>query len=159
MPKGIREINIHHSVTLLSGGSKAYDNKLDPTDDPCKDMRTIERVLADRGLDPGYSFCFHPSGVILVGAGNMKGAHTAGRNSVSYGFCLMGNYDIHQPTFAQLAAMGWLITVGRYTGAFHRDLNAISIKGHRDHKATACPGANMYPLIRTIRQFARAYAA
>lgn len=158
MPAKVREINVHHSVTALTGGGKAYDNTLDPTDDPCRDMRTIERVLHERGLAPGYSFCIHPSGVVLVGAGNMKGAHTAGRNGVSYGVCFMGDYDRHQPTFAQFVAFGLLINRLRFFGALTPRLDDLTIRGHRDHKATACPGANLYPLIRHVKTFARAVA-
>lgn len=155
MPKRVSEINVHHSVTVVSG-PEGYDSNLDPTDDPCKDMRTLERVLHERGLAPGYSFVFHPSGVILVGAGGNVGAHTAGRNSISYGFCLMGNYDIHQPTFAQFAAMGWMLNVLRFVGAVEPNLDRIRIQGHRATKATACPGANVANKIHHIKTFAKA---
>lgn len=156
MPKGIREINIHHSVTALEGGGKAYDNSLDDPHVLARIIGRVERVLHDRGLAPGYSFTFHPSGVILVGAGGNVGAHTGGRNSVSYGFCLLGNYDIAQPTFAQFASMAWMIQFMRWTGALHSDLDAIKIQGHRATKATACPGANMADKIWAIKDFVKA---
>jgi hypothetical protein len=155
MPKPVREVNIHHTVTGVSG-PQGTDGDYDATDDPCKDMRQVEAALQGRGLAPGYSFCIHPSGVILVGAGGNVGAHTAGRNSSSYGFALIGNYDRQQPTFAQLSSMGWLINLLRYTGALVPDLNAITVQGHRATKQTACPGANMAPLVGHIKAFARA---
>lgn len=142
MPKPVREVNVHHSVTRAS------------RHDPCKDMRQIERVLEQRGLAPGYSFCIHPTGVILVGAGGMKGAHTAGRNGASYGICFIGNYDVDHPTVEALASAGWLVNLMRFTGALVPRLEDITIQGHRDTKATACPGANLYPKVDMIRYFA-----
>ena len=141
MPKPVAEVNIHHTVTPA-------------TDDPCADMRTVERVLQSRDLAPGYSFCIHPSGIILEGAGGNVGAHTAGRNSRSYGFSFIGNYDNMQPTWAQLAAAGYLIRVLQFTGFIVPDLATVTIQGHRATKATACPGANLAPRMDAIRWFA-----
>lgn len=107
-----------------------------------------------RGLAPGYSYVIHPSGVVLEGAGRMVGAHTARHNSKSYGLSFMGNYDRHQPTLAQLVAAARTINLLRLDGALVADLGGIAILGHRDTKATACPGANIYPLLNWIRWFA-----
>ena len=153
MQPGQREVNIHHSV-LHPSGPEGYDSDLDPTDDPCADMRRTEQVLMARGLDPGYSFCIHPSGVVLEGAGTNIGAHTAYRNSRSYGICFMGNYDIHQPTLAQLVAAARTVNILRMTGKLVPMLADITIQGHRDTKATACPGKNVYDHLRWIRWFA-----
>lgn len=142
MPQMVYEVNIHHTVTLLTGGGLAYDGKLDATDDPCRDMRTVEGVLNERGLAPGYSYCFHPSGTTLEGAGLMKGAHTSGRNGLSYGLSLMGNFDIHGVTYEQPVAMARVINMLRLAGRLPAKLDDLSIKLHRDHKATACPGAH-----------------
>jgi len=130
MPRPVAEVNIHHTVTAATG-------------DPCGDMRVVENVLNQRDLDPGYSYTAHPSGVILVGAGEMKGAHTAGRNSVSYGISLIGNYDNQQPTLAQLVNVARTINLLRLGGRLVPDLADLVIQGHRATKATACPGANM----------------
>lgn len=141
MRRPVSEVNIHHTVTPA-------------TDDPCKDMRSVERVLHQRNLAPGYSFCIHPSGVILVGAGGKVGAHTASRNSQSYGLSFIGNFDKDQPTWAALAAAGYLIRVLQFTGYIVPDLSRVVIQGHRATKATACPGANLAPRMDAIRWFA-----
>lgn len=141
MPRPVSEVNIHHTVTRA-------------TDDPCKDARTVEYVLHQRGLAPGYSFLVHPSGVVLELAGGKIGAHTAGRNSKSYGISFIGNYDKDQPTWAALAAAGWLIRVLQFTGYIVPDLSKVTIQGHRATKATACPGANLAPRMDAIRWFA-----
>lgn len=142
MPKPVSEVNIHHSVTRAS------------RHDPCKDMRQIERVLEQRGFAPGYSFCVHPTGVILVGAGGNKGAHTEGRNGVSYGICFIGDFTRDHPTVSALASAGWLINLMRYTGALVPRLEDITIQGHRATKATACPGDNLMGQLDGIRFFA-----
>jgi hypothetical protein len=130
MSKGIKEVNIHHTVTK-------------PTNDPCADMRQVEVTLHRRGLAPGYSFTAHPSGVILAGADKMVGAHTSGRNKLSYGISLIGNYDEMQPTLAQLVNIARTINLLRLTGHITSDLKQLKIQGHRATSATACPGSNM----------------
>ena len=153
MPRPVSEVVIHHTV-IDPEGPEGYDSDLDPTDDPCDDMRRVENVLRARGLAPGYSYVIHPSGVVLEGAGRMKGAHTAGHNGRAYGLSFMGNYDRHDPTLAQLVAAARTINLLRWDKALVSDLGGVSILGHRDTKATACPGANLYPLLNWIRLFA-----
>lgn len=126
---------LHHSVTPTSS-------------DPKADMRAIERVGIERfGIFP-YSFCVHRDGTVLEGAGLTIGAHTALRNTFGFGICWIGNYEILTPTPEQIHATVELL----------RDLIAKKhlipnpqIGGHRDVKATACPGANAYVILPAIR--------
>jgi hypothetical protein len=142
MPAPVAEVNIHHSVTRAS------------RHDPCRDMRQIERILHGRGLDPGYSACIHPTGVILIGAGDKIGAHTAGRNSKSYGICFIGDFTRDHPTWDALQSAGWLINLLRFTGKLVPQLGDITIQPHSATKATACPGENLRNRIEAIRYFA-----
>jgi hypothetical protein len=151
--KGVTDVFFHHSVTSVSG-DPALAGTRDPSDDPCKDARLIEDILASRGLLPGYSYLIHPSGVVLECAGDYIGAHTENHNSSSKGICLIGNYDIQQPTLAQLVAAARTINLMRAGGQLAGDLSKINLMGHRDSKSTACPGANFYPIIGFIRKFA-----
>lgn len=121
---------IHHSVTPA-------------TSDPCKDFQVVERVLADRGLLPGYSYLAHPSGVIGELAGDHRGAHTANRNSQGYGMCLVGNYDQMQPTLIQLINIARTINLKKMAGQIKADMPAHHIIGHNETYATACPGVNV----------------
>ncbi len=147
-----KEVYIHHSVTMAQG-DPAQIGHLDPSDDPCKDARAIEGILEARNLLPGYSYIVHPSGVVLECAGDYIGAHTGGRNSVSKGIVLIGNFDHQQPTWASLVATARMINLLRLNNKLVTDLRDLKILGHRDTSSTACPGANLYPLIPTIRQF------
>lgn len=130
MPKPAHRVFIHHTVTPA-------------TNDPCADMRVVERALRSNGnLDPGYSFAVHPSGVVLEGAGHQIGKHTANHNSTSYGIALIGNYQVSQPTLAQIIAVSRTINLLRLGG--HLSItDAAQIDPHQDVYATACPGINV----------------
>lgn len=127
MPKQVSLIVIHHTVTQ-------------PVGTPCQNMQNVERVLHVRGLAPGYSYCFDPSGVVLEGAGEMVGAHTEGHNSLALGFALIGNYEYAQPPGQAIIAMSRTLNIFRLAGRLPPKLSDIEIVHHRDLKATACPG-------------------
>lgn len=125
----VEQVFIHHSVT-------------NPTNNPCADAGHIERVLDARDLD-GYSYLAHPSGTILEFAGSNRGEHTAKHNSTSYAYCLIGNYDIMQPTMAQIINIARSINLQRLKGDVTMDISRLQILPHSAVKATACPGANV----------------
>ena len=125
----VRDVFIHHTV-------------IPPTDDPCADARCTESVLDARRLD-GYSYLVHPSGVILEFAGSNRGEHTAKHNSTSYAYSFMGNYDMQQPSLAQLVNVARCINLQRIKGDVVKDIGQLRILPHSDVKATACPGANL----------------
>lgn len=113
-------------------------------------VRQIERARPDLGTRMPYTFLVFPSGRVYQGHSiNRIGAHTAGHNSKSAGISLVGNYSTAQPSSAMVAAVVRLLQWGveqqwwRYP-----TLNG----GHRDTKATQCPGNNAYPLIPGINQ-------
>lgn len=118
-------VHVHHSVT--------------PVDDPVADMLELERIGVDRFGRFSYSFCGHPSGVVGEGAGLTAGAHTAGWNSTTFGFCLIGNYDVDPVTDAQVQAFvewrQWMVANG-WLRPDHW------IEPHQARAQTACPGAN-----------------
>ena len=150
---GVDTVFIHHTVTIAQG-DQSLIGQLDPSDDPCKDARVIEQILDNRNLLPGYSYIVHPSGVVLECAGDYIGAHTENHNSTSKGIVLIGNFDQQQPTLAGLVGAARTINLLRLGGQLVGDLNKLKILGHRNSKSTACPGANLYPLIGFIRKFA-----
>lgn len=134
MPAKVKEINVHHTAS-------------NATDNPCVDMLTVERVLHERGLAPGYSYVIHPSGVILEGAGGMVGAHTAGRNKLSYGIAFIGNFENVTPTAEALNAAAGLVNLLRFFQVLEVDLAKVDIKLHRDTSATLCPGRNLVNMV------------
>jgi peptidoglycan recognition protein len=127
---------IHHSVTPVTG-------------DPAADMRIIEQIGLARFGQLSYSYAIHPhDGEILEGCGVRRGAHTAQRNSTSFGICWVGNYDERQPKIQQIESTRWLIAHLKAEGHLIPD---PIVRGHRDVYATACPGSKLYALLDVIR--------
>ena len=133
----VAELWLHHSVTPL-------------TDDPVKDMKAIERIGVERFGRFSYSWAYHAKArVLLEGAGNTVGAHTAGHNSTSLGLVLIGNYDTLELTDEGVAdlrwAIAWLVSGNRLRPGTY------PTGGHRDLKSTACPGGKAYARLGDIR--------
>lgn len=123
-----RRIIIHHSAT---------------EDGQTFSWATIRKFhVESRGwLDIGYH-----AGVELVGPtyecmygrpASMHGAHTAGKNRDSLGFCFVGNFDLVAPEPERLAVAvrrviaPWCVQYG---------LGPEDIFGHRDFSEKTCPG-------------------
>ena len=153
--KNLKKVFIHHSVTIAQG-DPARIAELDPSDDPCRDARHIEDILAKRGLLPGYSFLVHPSGVVLELAGEYVGAHTENHNSSSVAFCLIGNFDVQSPTLPAFVNTARSINLLRLGGRLTPDLAQLQIMGHRAVGQTACPGINVVNHIGHIKGFVTA---
>jgi hypothetical protein len=128
-----RGVFVHHSVSS-------------PSTDPADAMRSIERTGIARFGRFSYSYACHPTHGVIEGAGRSVGAHTGGRskdnvgwNHISFGFCLIGNYEHDQVSDGQVQAFGdWcrgMVSDGALVPEFF-------ISPHRDVKATACPGRN-----------------
>ena len=133
----VAELWLHHSVSQL-------------TDDPHADMRAIERIGVQRFGRYSYSWAYHPiARVLMEGAGNTVGAHTAGRNSTSLGLVLIGNYDTRPLTDDNIADLRWIIAW--LIGGNRLRPGTYPTGGHRDLKATACPGALAYQRIADLR--------
>ncbi|MBC7818951.1 MAG: N-acetylmuramoyl-L-alanine amidase [Planctomycetaceae bacterium] len=73
----------------------------------------------------------------------MQGAHAGNDeyNQHGIGICLVGNFQDHRPSSAQL------VSIKRLVGVLKREygLKSSQVVGHRDVKATACPG-KLFPL-------------
>jgi hypothetical protein len=145
--EGISEVWMHHSVTIADD-----DYSFEGVNDVVKDMKEIERIGKSRfGVFP-YSFCIHPSGVVGEGAGwDHKGAHTQNHNTVGLGICYIGNYDANPLPVGMRAAAIELIDYGYSIGKLPQKLE-FPTGGHRDLKATACPGRHAYGEIPFQRQ-------
>jgi hypothetical protein len=134
-----REVWLHHSATTAPPASASLE--LDTIA-----VRLLEEIGHARfGAGISYTFVIPPSGRIFEGHGiGRRGTHTGGRNSTSRGICLLGNYEHVEPTRAQLDAVAQLLAHGAGAGWWAR---AALAGGHRDVKATACPGGRAYALI------------
>jgi N-acetylmuramoyl-L-alanine amidase len=84
----------------------------------------------------GYQFVIRANGVVERGRAEWSiGSHSGPQgNGDSIGVCLTGNFENSEPTEAQLTALVELI---RYLRNKYGNLSVI---GHKDVVATACPG-------------------
>lgn len=135
------EVYAHHSVTtqLLASASVEAERA---------QMRAIESIGEERfGTGISYNVLIFPSGRAYQGVSfNRRGTHTGGRNSTVRSICFAGNYEVHEPTPAQLATAAAIFAAGK--GKWWRA--AAPLNGHRDLKQTACPGRHVYDRLDEI---------
>lgn len=131
---------VHHTVTRASSS-------------PVADARTLEAIGLARKLG-GFPYCYavHPSGAVIVGAGLTIGAHTKGYNSRWVGVAFIGNFMEATPT---AAARAGFIALARRLASTGQLVPEWRIIGHRDTKATACPGDQLHPLIPELAAASR----
>jgi hypothetical protein len=138
-PTPAGEVWLHHTVTGAVNGTAI--------------IREVEVIGEARfGTGISYTWLVTPDGSVYEGhSPGRMGTHTGGRNSIARAICWVGNYDIVQPTTAQVEATAWLLQEAHRRGWVRVPrLNG----GHRDLKATACPGKNAYALIGRINSLA-----
>lgn len=141
-----REAWLHHSVTIAP-------DLIPPFDDDYAAIRTLEQIGQDRfGGGISYTRLITPAGLVFEGHDiDRVGSHTAGHNTIAAGYCLVGNYSLTTPTDAQLIALAWVLQHDHTHGWLDQPrLDG----GHRDLKATDCPGQHAYTRIGTINALA-----
>lgn len=136
----VAEVWLHHTVTAPPPNDLAAEARA---------MRQIEDIGQSRfGGGVSYTFAVMPSGRVYEGTGaGRRGAHTGGRNSISHAIVLVGNYDRVGMSPAQERAIADLLAYGRVRGWWKQ---ARLTGGHRDTKATGCPGNAAYARIGHI---------
>lgn len=102
--------------------------------------------------DIAYSFLIDPTdGAIYEGRGaGIRGGHTFGHNTVSHGLCVLGNFEANPLPAGVVPAVAALVRHGHGRGWWPAQLSG----GHRDVRATACPGQNLYTQISEINRLA-----
>lgn len=139
-PLPFRELWLHHSVTPATNGFAT--------------IRSIEQIGESRfGGGISYTWLITPDGKVYEGHSvDRQGAHTGGRNDISRAICLVGNYESAYPSPQQITSAAWL-TRYVYEKRWARSLGITG--GHRDVKATACPGIHAYQQIPHINRLAQ----
>lgn len=136
MPGPAREAWLHWAV------KKATTN-------PAADMLDIEETGRQRFGIFSYSYCYHPpTRLWLEGAGFTIGAHTGGRNSTSLGLSIIAAPGADDMPFL-VEDTAWMLRLLIDRGQLKP--GQYPTGGHRDLKATECPGAKAYALIPAIR--------
>lgn len=122
------QIIVHHDSVSRAGPSFAIVNDF---------HRTRDFPLSSLGFYVGYHFWIERDGTVRQArAENEVGAHTIGQNYNAFGIGLAGNFDAEQPTDAQTAALGELMS-----GLCARHLlSKERIFPHRKYSTKTCYG-------------------
>lgn len=136
----VSTVFLHHTVTPVS-------------DDPKADMRKVTNY--SKYVDVPYTVVVHPNGDIFTGrylnGVPALGAHTGGKNSVSLGVAVLGNYVNDQPSEAAIDAVALVLKSFIDRGFITSQFN---LKSHSDAPySTACCGTNLKAKIAEV--FAR----
>lgn len=121
-----------------------------PTDDDLS-AEQIHRSHLNMGWSGiGYHFVIRKEGTVELGRPvDCVGAHAEGFNYCSIGVHVCGNFNIAEPTKAQLDTLPMLIA--DICDAYGLIAATDVVVGHRDLMATACPGDNLYKHMDEIR--------
>lgn len=121
-----------------------------PSDDDLSAEAIHESHLTQGWAGIGYHFVIRKDGAIEPGRPmDTIGAHAYGFNSHSIGIHVCGNFEIADPTEAQIESCA--ILVGWIAEEYDLTINPGTVVGHRDLMATACPGEGLYNRLDTIR--------
>lgn len=127
-----------------------------PTDDDlsAEQLHRSHQNLGWSGV--GYHFIVRKDGSIELGRPvECVGAHAEGFNYCSIGIHVCGNFDMAEPTEAQINALPMLLA--DICDAYGLTASDSIVMGHRDLMATDCPGNNLYKQLDTIRGNAEWY--
>ena len=124
------------------------------TGNPNDDDLSAEQIhwshLAQGWSGIGYHFVVRKDGTIEEGRPEWAiGSHAYGENSHSIGIHVCGNFELAEPTPAQIESTSYLI--GWLCDKYGLVPTEETVKGHRDLMATACPGENLYRMMQILR--------
>jgi hypothetical protein len=134
----IKTIAIHHQGVFAG-----------PNQDARRRLRTMQAFHQSkkRGfVDIAYHFIIDRNGNLYEG----RPVSAPGETRTDYNpnghllICLLGDFNVQEPTEQQLSTVTALIQWSLLTFHLSRD----AVKGHRDFAHTDCPGKNLYRLLQ-----------
>lgn len=157
----IKKIVIHHTDSEIRDVNG--DHRTDT-----RDYKAIVRAIyhyhtVTRGWgDIGYNYLIDPLGNVYegrYGGDKVIGAHVLCHNNGALGISVIGNYEDNHISEPSLMALISLVAKKSKelrlnptgTSSFRGKMTP-NIIGHRDLRATACPGKNLYALLPKIRE-------
>ena len=128
-----------------------------PTDD---DLSAAEIDASHKGQGwtcIGYHYVIRKDGMVEIGRPHWTvGAHAYGENSHTIGIHVCGNFEIGEPTDAQIESLAMLLA--NLCTDYGLPIDRDHIVGHRELMSTACPGENLFAQMDTIVGKANFYA-
>jgi hypothetical protein len=140
---GVQLITVHHDA-LNSAGKRGRAFAIDR-------LARVRREHLSRDatwVDIGYHYIIDPDGQVWEGRPlSIEGAHVARTNDHNMGIMVMGNFDEHRPTQAQIDTLDAFLVQQMTT---HR-VGVKNLYTHQELKSTACPGRNLQAYMRQTR--------
>lgn len=140
-PQGaFKRLVVHHTVSVWDNRPGLGDEK--------GFMQGLQTIRPDLGLDVPYHFVVFAQTndldvVVCEGRGwERTAAHAKGLNSSTYGVACAGDFRTDLLTQGMVEGIRWI--------GSHIE-NPGPTTGHRDHKATICPGPNAYHLLHELQ--------
>ena len=136
------KIVIHHT------GNSDYQGNYVDDDLSAKDIHNLHQSMGWSGI--GYHFVVRKDGTIEQGRPLWsQGAHAQGENYHTVGIHVCGNFEIAEPTQAQIESLSYL--VGWVAEKYDIECTSEGVIGHCDLIPTACPGRNLYDKLQDVR--------
>lgn len=127
-----------------------------PTDDNLSAIAIHSSHQAQGWSGIGYHYVVRKDGTVEEGRPHWTiGAHAYGDNNHTIGIHVCGNFEIGQPTDAQIESLAMLISGLAYD--YGLPINDQTVVAHRDLMPTACCGKNLYEQLDTVRGKANWY--
>ncbi|EKU72118.1 peptidoglycan recognition family protein [Selenomonas sp. F0473] len=137
------QIVIHHT-------GNPYDDDLSAAE-----IHASHRAKGWSGI--GYHYVVRKDASIEAGRPHWTvGAHAYEHNNHTIGIHVCGNFELAEPTGAQIEALSMLIA--NLCVDYGLPIDGDHVVGHRDLMPTACPGANLYAMLPEIRGKGNWYA-
>lgn len=150
----IKKTNLQYDYSQLSNRTKTDMVVIHHTGNPTDDDLSAEEINASHQAQGwtciGYHYVIRKDGTIEEGRPHWTvGAHAYGENSHTIGIHVCGNFEIGEPTQAQIESLAMLLA--NVCDDYGLPIDKDHVVAHRDLMATACCGENLYNQLQTVR--------
>lgn len=150
----IKKTNLQYDYSQLSNRTKTDMVVIHHTGNPTDDNLSAEEINASHQAQGwtciGYHYVIRKDGTIEEGRPHWTvGAHAYGDNDHTIGIHVCGNFEIGEPTQAQIESLAMLLANVCYD--YGLPIDKDHVVAHRDLMATACCGENLYNQLQTVR--------
>lgn len=150
----IKKTNLQYDYSQLSNRTKTDMVVIHHTGNPTDDNLSAEEINASHQAQGwtciGYHYVIRKDGTIEEGRPHWTvGAHAYGDNDHTIGIHVCGNFEIGEPTQAQIESLAMLLA--NVCDDYGLPIDKDHVVAHRDLMATACCGDNLYNQLQTVR--------
>lgn len=150
----IKKTNLQYDYSQLSNRTKTDMVVIHHTGNQTDDDLSAEEINASHQAQGwtciGYHYVIRKDGTIEEGRPHWTvGAHAYGDNDHTIGIHVCGNFELGEPTQAQIESLAMLLA--NVCDDYGLPIDKDHVVAHRDLMATACCGENLYKQLQTVR--------